>query len=160
MHAPRVTMLFLAVVSFSLAGCSGAPSLSLTALQTSSSTSSQTPATPSDSIPNATNANTPAVAMNGATTTGNGQITQFKSTSIVLYTAPTGSDGQKVSTTSFVLPLSYVAESKNPGRLAIITVEGTRWLAKSAVEFTRAGSENLQPATADARSGPLTRPSP
>jgi len=68
----------------------------------------------------------PATASSAA---GANSISQFRSTSIVLFTNETGYDGQRVSVSSLPLPLPVGRRSADGTRLEIMTVAGARWLS-------------------------------
>jgi len=60
-------------------------------------------------------------------------IVGFKTQTVVLFAEEHGNDGERVATSSLVLPLQMRNAASNAGRVQIETAYGPRWIARSEI---------------------------
>jgi hypothetical protein len=80
----------------------------------------------------------PVTARSREAAQGPQTITGFKKTSVILYSSPTGADGQRVASASMPLPLAVRSEAASSKRLEIMTLGGLRWVARGDVVLAEA----------------------
>lgn len=68
---------------------------------------------------------------------GDTKIVAFRGKSIVLYSTETGNDGERITASSFALPMSVRAPSTTSQRLQVMTVYGPRWIARADVSLSQ-----------------------
>lgn len=84
------------------------------------------------SVPNTTAAEPPRSAK-PSPTRDHETIIAFRKPAVILYTDPQSNSGEKTIASTLHVPMIAQISADNPSRLAIATIDGPRWIAKSDV---------------------------
>ena len=82
----------------------------------------------------------PSRKVAAAISTQGGQITGFRSQSLMMYFTEVGSDGERIAVSTLPLPMSVAYRSASTGRLEVRTAAGTRWIDARDVSFAALGA--------------------